>query len=123
MGLTIPLILISVSLNALAQLFLKKGMTAIGYFNFSYISLLPVLFKVVLNPFIISGIVCYLFSIGIWLMVLSRVEVSFAYPFLSVGYVIVAIMGYIFFNDNLSYYRMAGIVVICIGLIIMSKSG
>jgi multidrug transporter EmrE-like cation transporter len=69
------------------------------------------------------GMLCYIFSISIWLLVLSRVEVSFAYPFLSIGYVMVTVMGYIFLNENISLYRVLGIVIICFGLIIMSKSG
>jgi multidrug transporter EmrE-like cation transporter len=123
MNIYIPLILSGVSLNAVAQICLKKGMVLIGHFNFSLNNLSQMLSKVIVNPFIILGMLCYIFSIIIWLLVLSRVEVSFAYPFLSIGYIMVAVMGYVFLNENISLYRIAGIIIICAGLIIMSKSG
>jgi multidrug transporter EmrE-like cation transporter len=123
MNIYIPLILLGVSLNAMAQICLKKGMVLIGHFSFSLNNLSQILSKVIVNPFIVLGMLCYIFSISIWLLVLSRVEVSFAYPFLSIGYVMVTVMGYIFLNENISLYRVLGIVIICFGLIIMSKSG
>ena len=123
MNVYIPLILSGVSLNAMAQICLKKGMVLVGHFSFSLNNLSQMLSKVVVNPFIILGMLCYILSISIWLLVLSRVEVSFAYPFLSIGYVMVTIMGYLFLNENISLYRIAGIIIICAGLIIMYKSG
>lgn len=65
---------------------------------------------------------CYATSILLWMSVLSKVEVSFAYPFLSVGYVVAAIAGYCLFNENLSPLRIIGIIVICIGVILISQS-
>lgn len=119
----IPLILSGVSLNAVAQLLLKRGMNAVGYFQFSSDSMLSVLPRIVFNPFIVLGMVCYVLSIGIWLAVLSRVEVGFAYPFLSVGYVLVACLGYFCFGENLSFSKILGIAIICVGLFFLSKSG
>ena len=54
--------------------------------------------------------------------VLSKVEVSFAYPFLSVGYVVAAVVGYYFFGEALSVIRIVGIVIICIGVYLISRS-
>jgi multidrug transporter EmrE-like cation transporter len=107
MNVYIPLILLGVSLNAMAQICLKKGMVLIAHFSFSLNNLSQILLKVIVNPFIILGMLCYIFSISIWLLVLSRVEVSFAYSFLSIGYVMVTIMGYLFLNENISLYRIA----------------
>ncbi|MCK4330043.1 EamA family transporter [candidate division WOR-3 bacterium] len=117
-----PLILSGVCLNAFAQLFLKKGMMKIGIFNFSINNVVPITLAVVKNPSILLGLLCYVISVIIWLLVLSRVEVSYAYPFLSIGYIVTAIIGYLAFNENLSITRIAGIVVICIGVILISKS-
>lgn len=118
----IPLILIGVTLNAFAQLFLKKGMLILGYFNFSLVNIAQIFFKAASNPFILLGLACYALSLGIWLLVLSRVEVSFAYPFLSVGYIITAIVGYAVFYEHLSFNRIAGIFFICLGVISISRS-
>ncbi len=123
MVLHVPLILTSVSLNAIAQLCLKKGMTVVGQFQFSAGNIVSVLPRVVFNPFIALGMLCYVLSIALWLAVLSRVEVSFAYPFLSVGYVLVACLGYLFLGENLSFNRVLGIAIICLGLFFLSRSG
>jgi multidrug transporter EmrE-like cation transporter len=74
------------------------------------------------NLFILLGFLCYALSISLWLLVLSRVDVSFAYPFLSVGFIVTTVIGYLAFNENLSGYRILGILVICLGVIFISKS-
>lgn len=117
----IPLILSGVCLNALAQVFLKKGMLMVGYFDFSAVNIAQIIFKVAANPFIILGLGCYMFSVALWLLVLSRVEVSFAYPFLSIGYIITAIIGYTIFHETLSINKLTGIFFICLGVVFISK--
>jgi len=118
----IPLILTGVLLNAFAQLLLKKGMISIGYFEIQFESLLPMVRKVATNLYILVGLGSYVVSVAIWLLVLARVEVSYAYPFLSVGYVVVALMGYYIFQENLSWMRAIGIAVIIVGVILLSRS-
>lgn len=116
----ITLILASVLLNALAQLLIKKGMIAVGKLTLTTFSqsVIPMLS----NIWLWCAMLSYAISILLWMSVLSKVEVSFAYPFLSVGYIVAAIAGYAFFNENLSLTRIAGIIVICIGVILISKS-
>ena len=118
----IPLILTSVSLNALAQILLKQGMLTVGRFDFAAGQLATILPKVALNPFVAGGMACYALSIALWLLVLSRVEVSAAYPFLSIGYVIAAAAGYWFFDENLGGVRILGITLICAGVMLVSRS-
>ena len=118
----IPLILAGVLLNAFAQVLLKKGMLSIGYFEFHFQNFLPVIKKVAINSYILSGLVSYVISVGVWLLVLARVEVSYAYPFLSVGYVVVTLMGYFIFQENLSWMRVIGIMVIISGVLLLSRS-
>ena len=76
----------------------------------------------VTNVWLWGAMLCYALSILLWMSVLSKVEVSYAYPFLSVGYVVSAVAGYALFNENLSPVRIAGIIVICIGVILISRS-
>lgn len=118
----IPIILTSVGLNALAQILLKQGMLAIGRFDFAAGQLAAVLPRVALSPFIAGGMVCYALSIGLWLLVLSRVDVSAAHPFLSIGFVISAIVGYWFFGEAIGPTRILGIVLICAGVVMISRS-
>ncbi len=74
----LPLILLGVLLNAAAQLFLKEGMRRIGHFEFVWANLIPISIQVAGNIFVLAGLLCYVVSVAVWLLVLSRVEVSFA---------------------------------------------
>ncbi|RZU02660.1 transporter [Rivibacter subsaxonicus] len=118
----IPLILAVVSTNALSQIMLKQGMNTIGSFSFDGGSLWRTLPTVVLNPWIVGGLAVLVFSMGLHLMVLSRVELSFAYPFLSVSYVLVLIAGYIWFGDAINASRLLGVALICLGTFFIARS-
>jgi len=116
----ILLILSSVSLNAVAQILMRKGMLRIGEVSSGY-SLLKVLPQMITDIFLWLSLFCYGVSILIWMIVLSRVEVSFAYAFSSLGYVLITVMGVVFFKEYISIYRIAGIFVVCIGIILVSR--
>jgi multidrug transporter EmrE-like cation transporter len=116
------LIMLGVMLNAGAQLLLKEGMRRIGYFEFVWANALPVGLQVAANPFVLAGLFAYVVSVGVWLLVLSRVEVSFAYPLLSVGYIVNAVAGYYLFQENLSLARITGILIICAGVYLVTRS-
>jgi len=118
----LPLIMLGVLLNAAAQLFLKEGMRRIGHFDFIWANALPITLQVAGNIFILGGLLCYVVSVAVWLLVLSRVEVSFAYPLLSVGYIVNAVAGYYLFQENLSFMRISGILIICVGVFLVTKS-
>jgi multidrug transporter EmrE-like cation transporter len=117
-----PLIMLGVLLNAAAQLFLKEGMRRIGHFEFVWANILPITIQVAGNLYVASGLLCYIISVVVWLLVLSRVEVSFAYPLLSVGYIVNAVAGYYLFQENLSLTRISGIMIICVGVYFVTKS-
>ena len=119
----IPLILAGVLLNAVAQIFIKHGMLTIGNFAFILKNLIPIGLKVAVNPYVLSGMACYAVSIVVWLMVLSRVDVSYAYPLLSIGYIATAVAGKILFGETLGFDRCTGILVICIGVYLVTRSG
>ena len=119
----LPLVLCGVLLNAAAQIFLKQGMRAIGPFSFVTKNFLSIGLKAALDPHIILGMACYAFSIIVWLMVLSRVDVSYAYPLLSVGYIVTALAGQIFFGEVLGFARWMGILVICCGVFLITRTG
>jgi multidrug transporter EmrE-like cation transporter len=116
------LILLGVFLNAGAQLLLKTGMNQIGHFEFSVANLVPISLKVMVNLPIMVGLFAYVLSVGVWLLVLSRVQVSFAYPMLSIGYIVSAVAAYYLLGEDLSALRIAGIVVIMAGVFLVSQS-
>ena len=118
----IPLILFGVMLNAAAQLLLKKGMMSIGHFAFTGGEILRIVPVVALNFASVGGLFSYVVSVAVWMLVLSRVDVSAAYPFLSVGYIIAAVGGWMFFAEQLSVSRILGIAFICVGVFFVARS-
>jgi len=116
------LILLGVLLNAAAQLLLKAGMSQIGQFDFSFANAIPVGMKVMLNLPILSGLCLYVVSVVVWLLVLSRVQVSFAYPMLSIGYIVNAFAAYYLFGEPLTSLRMLGIFIIIAGVYLVAQS-
>lgn len=116
------LIIFGVLLNACAQLLLKAGMSQIGQFDFSFANAVPIGMKVMVNPPIISGIFLYVMSVVVWLLVLSRVQVSYAYPMLSIGYIVNAFAANYFFGEPLTSMRMLGIFIIITGVYLVARS-
>jgi multidrug transporter EmrE-like cation transporter len=116
------LIMTGVLLNAVAQLLLKAGTNAIGQFQFQADQIVPIGMKLALEPHILGGIVCYVVSLVVWIMGLSRVEVSVAYPMLSIGYVLNAIAAWYLFGEALSVMRLTGIGIIIIGVYVVARS-
>lgn len=117
-----PLLMAGVLLNAAAQLLLKAGVNSVGLFEFSRSNLLPVGWKLATEPHIVGGLACYVISVVVWIMALSRVEVSVAYPMLSVGYIVNAVAAWYLFGEALGPMRMAGIGVIILGVYIVARS-
>lgn len=114
--------LASVSLNALAQVALRKTMLSISHFPASVSEYFSFGVSLLLNPWFIAGMSCYVFSIGLWMAVLGKVEVSLAYPLLSVGYIITALIGYFFLKEDINTMRIIGLALICSGIIFISRS-
>ena len=120
--LTFSIILSGVLLNALAQLLLKAGTNAIGHFEFSRDNIIPIGFKLATEPHIAGGLACYVISVVVWIMALSRVEVSIAYPMLSIGYVVNALAAWYLFGEAVTVSRIVGIGIIIIGVYVVSRS-
>ena len=91
------LILTGVLLNAVAQLLLKAGTNALGVITPTLANALPLTGAIATNPYFLGGFACYGISVLVWILALSRVPVSIAYPMLSIGYVVNAIIAYYWF--------------------------
>lgn len=117
----IPLILFTVLTNAAAQIMLKKGMLGLGAVTLEA-GIIPTVFRIVFNPWVFLGLSTFVISMASHLVVLSRVELSFAYPFLSLAYVVVAAYAYFVFKEDVNSLRIAGIGLICLGTILVSRS-
>ena len=116
------LVLTGVLLNAVAQLLLKAGAGALGDIDLRPGNAMAIASRLVLNPPIIAGLFCYAVSVVVWILALARVEVSVAYPMLSIGYVVNAVAAWYLFNEGLGPMRVAGIGVIIIGVWLVARS-
>ncbi|TMH88601.1 MAG: 4-amino-4-deoxy-L-arabinose transferase [Betaproteobacteria bacterium] len=105
------LILVGVLLNAAAQLLLKAGTNA-----------MPLGLRLAIEPHILAGLACYVVSVVVWIVALSRVPVSIAYPMLSIGYVVNALAAWYLLGEAVTPMRLAGIGIIVLGVFIVARS-
>lgn len=114
------LLVISISLAVIGQLMMKQGMMMFGTFPVKELitRLIPMFFQ----PFVFVGIMCFCLSSVFWLVILSRIDLSFAYPLVSVGYIVVALFSFFVFKENVSFIRWLGIITICAGVFLISRS-
>ncbi|HEX3099062.1 MAG TPA: SMR family transporter [Usitatibacter sp.] len=120
--LTFSLVLTGVLLNACAQLLLKAGTNRVGEFAFSLANVIPVGSRLALNPYIAGGLACYVVSVVVWILALSRIPVSIAYPMLSIGYVVNALAAWALFGEALGPQKLAGIAFIIVGVFLVARA-
>lgn len=121
-GADLALILIGVLLNAVAQLLLKAGARTLGGLSFGFANAGLLLERAVFSGPILAGLACYVVSVAVWILALTRVDVSVAYPMLSIGYVVNALAAWALFAEQLSAQRIAGIGVIVLGCWLVARS-
>jgi multidrug transporter EmrE-like cation transporter len=114
------IVILGVSLNAAGQLFLKSGANIIGPITSN--SNIATTLALSLNIYIVLGLLCYVFSISAWIIALTRVDVSIAYPMLSLGYIIVTIAAWFLFNEPISTIKILSLCIIIFGIILLANS-
>ena len=119
---TFVFILTGVLLNALAQLLLKAGTNAIGVIHLTAENWFSTGIKVATQLPILGGLSCYVISVLVWIVALSRVDVSIAYPMISIGYIVNAIGAWYFLGEVISTQRILAIGVIVVGVIVLMRS-
>jgi multidrug transporter EmrE-like cation transporter len=120
--LTFSLVLAGVLLNAAAQLLLKAGTNRVGEFAFALDNVGPIGAKIATSPHIIGGLACYVVSVVVWILALSRVPVSIAYPMLSIGYIVNAVAAWWLFGESLTAQKLVGIAFIIVGVWLVARS-
>lgn len=116
------LFLFTIGFNVLGQFLLKRGMSQVGVIR-NDLSIIPeTALKVITTPALIGGLVAYALSSIFWLVVLSRVDLSYAYPILSLGYVLVVLISWLLLGENVTWMRWAGVVVVCFGVWLVSRT-
>jgi len=118
----IPLILFTVLTNFLSQIMLKKGMMSLPKFALNAGEIAGSVFAIVFNPWVFFGLIMMVISMGSHLIVLSRVEISFAYPFLGLSFVLITLWGYFALGEDVTIWRVAGVLLICSGVALVARS-
>jgi drug/metabolite transporter (DMT)-like permease len=119
---TFGFIFTGIMLNALAQLLLKAGTNAVGAIHLDSAHLLPTFIKLATQLPILGGLACYVVSVGVWIIGLSRVDVTIAYPLLSLGYIVNAIGAWYFLGETMSAQRLVAVGVIMVGVALLARS-
>ncbi len=102
---------------------LKYGMMQLGPLSFAGVNPILKILQIMFSPWVFLGLSIFVISMASHLYVLSKVELSFAYPFLSLAYVAVAAFAYFMFREELNAFRIAGIGFICIGTVLIAQNG
>ena len=116
------LVFTGVMLNAAAQLLLKAGVKDLGVIKLTPTTIFSAGLKLVVEPHIIGGLTCYVISVVVWILALSRVQVSIAYPMLSLGYVVTAFAAWWLMGEPVNAMRISGIAVIIVGVYLVARS-
>jgi multidrug transporter EmrE-like cation transporter len=117
----IVLILVSVFLGAIGQVLVKYGASALEL-NFAGKYLIASIVSILKNIPVMCGIISYGVSFLLWIKVLSKVELSYAYPMVSIGYILVMFFSYFLFKENISVMRVFGVILIIAGVILVARS-
>jgi multidrug transporter EmrE-like cation transporter len=111
---TLALILTSVFFGVIGQLAMKKGMNTVGFISLQDI-FSKKFFSIIFEKYVFIGVLMYGLASIIWLVVLSQVELSYAYPLIGLGYILVAILSKVLFNESLTFFKIVGIFLIAFG--------
>ncbi|MEZ4671836.1 MAG: EamA family transporter [Anaerolineae bacterium] len=115
---SIGMLLLSVAFGAVGQLTLKAGMNSVGKSQLS----VDTLMRMATNPLLLVGVAIFGISTLLWLFALSKADLSFAYPFLSLTYLAVLVGGALLFHEEVTLPRVVGFLVIIAGVWIVARS-
>ena len=122
MNLAILYILVSVVLGAAGQILLKKGMGSMGPLTLSLDGVGGIIWRIATNPYVVVGLLIYVCGTLFWLVALSRVDLSYAYPFASLSYVVMLAASWLLFKEDITTLRLLGTAVVALGVILISRS-
>lgn len=121
---TFILIALPIAFGISGQLLLKTGLAQIGHFSVSFgFSFFLQILKILTNPYVFLGFMCYALSSIVWIVTISRLPLSFAYPMLSINYIGVLLGSKYLLGEEVNMYRWAGVVIICFGVAFIGASG
>jgi drug/metabolite transporter (DMT)-like permease len=115
----LPIILTSVLCSSTAHLFLKKG--ASGTFNGAETGMSALLMRALGDGWLWGGLLLHGLALVTWVYALGKAELSFAYPFIALGFVFTAVFSWLFMHETLTPMRLGGMAMICVGLLFVAR--
>jgi len=109
-------------LGVLGQIMLKAGLASLGVLSLEPVALPATLLSVALNPLIVLGLAVTVSGTFFWLILLSRVDLSYAYPFASLNYVLVLAASWLVLGERMSAVRLVGVAAICLGVCLVMRT-
>src|SRR4051794_21019491 len=119
---TMVCILLSTACGVTGQLLLKKAMLGIGVLTPTAGAVPSIVLRMATSPLVIIGLGCYVLGSFFWLIALSRAQLSFAYPFVGLSFVLIFVASWFFYGESLNAWRLAGMVSMLIGILFVSRS-
>jgi len=116
----IAMVLICVVMGSFGQIYMKRGLKQNPLDLKDILSVK--IFSTVFEPNVFIGLMLYILASVIWLTVLSKADVSYIYPMISLGYILTAFLAKFYFNENISVVRWFGILLILGGVFLIAKS-
>ncbi len=120
--LNLALILTSTFLGVVGQMTLKKAMTGLGPLAITAREAPGLALRIFTTPAVIIGLAIYVISSFFWLLALSRVQLTYAYPFASLSYVLIVLASWTLLGEHPSPLRLGGMGVIMIGVLLISRT-
>lgn len=119
----ISIILLSILMSSTAHIFLKKGIMAHALSPIKSDGIISLVWTVGTNPWVMGGMFLHVSALVVWLWALSKVDISFAYPFLALGYVLVSAMAWFWLGETLNPMKILGMIIIIAGILVLAKAG
>jgi len=116
----LALVLVSVALGAFGQMFMKLGLKE-RPIDLAQLASFK-LFETIFQRYVFVGVVMYMLAVLLWFVVLSKAELSFAYPLISLAYIMTAFIAYFVFGERISLIRWVGILLILGGVFLITRS-
>lgn len=118
------MIFVSVLTAAPGQVGLKQGMTQVGAPEIKNLrELLMVAQRAFSKPLVLAGLTCYAIGALAWLIVLSRLDLGFAYPMVALTYAIIPIAAHVFLGEEIPILLWVGIGIVIVGVLLIAQTG
>jgi len=116
-----PLLLATI-LGVVGQLLLKQGMLQLGAVQLDATSIPATIWRMATSPYVFGGLLVYGPGIFFWLVFISRVPLSYSYPFVSLGIVLGFLAAWGIFHESIPPMRWFGMLIVCLGVILVARS-